>query len=123
VLSEAIRYAKENPTDLNKMAAIISKRKRVLGIGFNSRKTHPLQRRFSDHDLKVCIHAEIDALRDALRNYDEEAIRGAEIFVARVLKNGSPATAKPCKTCQVALDTFGIAAVYWTEHEIDSNSI
>jgi tRNA(Arg) A34 adenosine deaminase TadA len=118
MLTEAIRLAKANPTDLNKMAAIIAKRTRILGTGMNSRKTHPLQRRFSNHPLKVCIHAEIDAIRDALRSHEEEELHGATIFVARVMKNGSTGYAKPCSTCSKALDAYGITAVHYTEYEI-----
>jgi tRNA(Arg) A34 adenosine deaminase TadA len=117
MLNKAIKLAKENPTDLNKMAAIIYKRKLVMGKGMNSRKSHPLMRRFSNHDLKICIHAEIDAIRDALRVYHAAELEGAEMAVARIMKNGSTGTAKPCRACQAALATFGISAVFWTEYE------
>ena len=117
MLHRAIKLARENTTDLQKMGAVIVKRKRVLGEGQNSRKTHPLQRRFSNHDLKTAIHAEIAAIVDALRNHEIEELRGSEIFVARIMKNGSTGKAKPCTSCQKALDEYGISAVYWTEYE------
>lgn len=117
MINRAIKLAKENTTDLQKMGAVIAKRKRVLGEGQNSRKTHPLQRKFSNHDLKTAVHAEIAAIADALRNHDEAELVGAEIFVARVMKNGSTGIAKPCMSCQKALNEYGITAVYWTEYE------
>lgn len=118
MLDEAIKLAKGNEVgDLPRMAAIIAKRKRILGVGLNSRKTHPLMHRYTDNHLKVCLHAEIAAINNALKIFDRKEIRGADIFVARVLKNGCKALAKPCNVCQKALDEHGITGVYWTEYE------
>lgn len=99
------------------MAAIISKRKKVLATGLNSRKTHPMMQRFTNNYLRVCLHAEMAAINNALKTYSEEELQGANIFIARVTKNGQRAIAKPCPICQNALDTFGITGVYWTEYE------
>lgn len=117
MLTETIALAKSNTTDLNRMAAIIVKRKKVLGRGLNSRRSHPLQKLFSKSDVKIALHAEISAIIDALRNNEEEELKGATIFVARVLKNGSRAIAKPCIICERAIKAYGITATYWTEHE------
>jgi deoxycytidylate deaminase len=117
MLNETVALAKSNPTDLNKMAAIITKRNKVLGKGLNSRRSHPLQKVFSKSDVKIALHAEISAIIDALRNNEEEELKGATIFVARVLKNGSRAKAKPCEICERAIKAYGIQAVHWTEHE------
>lgn len=119
MLEIAKEYAKKNPTDLNKMAAVIAKGRKIIGIGYNSRKTHPLMLKFAeaDNELKTCLHAEIDAIRQALRQYDEEELQGASIYIARVLKNGETAMAKPCNVCQKALEAYGICAVYWTDNE------
>lgn len=116
-MNNAKKYAANNPTDLQKMAAVIVKKKKVLSVGYNSRKTHPLMLRFGDNELKVCLHAEIDAIRLALGKYDEEELVGAEIYVARILKDGTTGLAKPCKVCQRALEAYGIAAIHWTENE------
>lgn len=118
MLSEAIELARNNDVeDLPRMAAIISKRKRVISTGLNSRKTHPLMKKYTNNHLKIYMHAEIAAINNALKTHSKEELRGADIFVARVLKNGSRAVAKPCPVCQKALDDFGITGVYWTEYE------
>lgn len=117
VLNKAMSLAKANPTDLNKMAAIIAKGKNILGQGMNSRRSHPLQKLFSKSDLKIALHAEISAIIDALRHFEESEIKGATIYVARVLKNGQRAKAKPCEICQRALKAYGIDAVMWTDYE------
>ena len=117
MLDAAITLAKNNPTDLNRMAAIIVKRKRVLGKGMNSRRSHPFQKLMSKSEVKIALHAEISAIIDALKNNEEQALRGATIFVARVLKNGSRAIAKPCPICERAIKAYGITAVHYTEYE------
>jgi tRNA(Arg) A34 adenosine deaminase TadA len=117
MMEAAIRLAKSNPTDLQKMGAVITKKNRIIGSGMNTRKSHPLQFAFSKSSLKISLHAEISAIVDALRNYDLDDLRGSTIFVARVLKNGSRGTAKPCAICQRAIEAYGIKAVHWTESE------
>lgn len=117
MINKAIELAKANPTDLYRMAAIIAKKNRILGQGMNSRKTHPLQYAFSQSHLKIALHAEVSAIIDALRNNDKEELKGATIYVARVLKNGSRAKAKPCPICERAIKAYGIEAVHWTEYE------
>lgn len=116
MLNEATELARSNPiTDLPRMAAIIFNKKRIIATGFNSRKTHPLAFRFSESHLKICTHAEIQAIINALRHHKEEELIGMEIAIARVLKNGSVAVAKPCKNCQTALANYGIKSVHWTK--------
>jgi tRNA(Arg) A34 adenosine deaminase TadA len=118
MLSEALELARKNEVEgLPKMAAIISKRKRIIATGLNSRKTHPMMQRFTDNHLKVCLHAEIAAITNALKTHTEKQLKGSQIFVARVLKDGSRGIAKPCAVCQKALDEYGITSVYWTEYE------
>lgn len=118
MLDEAIKLAKKNKIEgLPPMAAIIAKRKKILSIGFNSRKTHPMMQKFTDNHLKISLHAEIDALKNALKIYSREEIKGSEIYVARIMKNGCSGVAKPCSSCQLALNDYGIVGVYWTEYE------
>lgn len=117
MLHKAIELARANPTDLPKMAAIIVKDRRIIGSGFNSRRSHPLQFAFSKSHVKIALHAEISSIIDALRNHDKEELEGSSIYVARVLKNGSRAIAKPCPICQRAISAYGIKASYWTDYE------
>lgn len=113
-LNEVIRFAQANEVKgLPRMAATL-----YAGdgwhpyVGFNSRKTHPLAKRFGRHEDAICLHAEIDAIRNCLRCGDDP--EGGTMYVARVLKNGKPALAKPCEGCQRAIVAFGIRDVFWT---------
>jgi tRNA(Arg) A34 adenosine deaminase TadA len=118
MLSEALELARKNEVvGLPQMGAIIYKDKKILATGINSKKTHPLMQRFTDNHLKVCLHAEMDAIKNVLRKNSPKILKGASIFVARVMKNGQRGIAKPCTVCQKALEHYGIEAVYWTEYE------
>jgi deoxycytidylate deaminase len=120
----AIGEAKGNPTTLPRMAAVIVFKNEVISIGYNQRKSHPFQKQFSQSDLKICLHAETDALRKALKILDCKEISKTRIYIARVLKNDSIAKAKPCTICQNALNAYGIQA-YWTDRELthDDNRV
>lgn len=39
---------------------------------------------------------------------------GSTVYVARTLKNGSLAMAKPCSRCMARLKSRGVELVYWT---------
>lgn len=118
MLEKALELARNNQIHgLPPMAAVLYKRNRIIATGINSWKSHPLMGRYSDIDGKHYLHAEIDCIKNALKLVDKKEIKGAEIFVARVLKNGETAIAKPCKICQKALSDFGITGIYWTEYE------
>lgn len=57
------------------------------------------------------LHAEVDAILSARYRVD---LRGASIFVVRILKNGDFAMARPCIYCQQACADVGIKQAYWT---------
>lgn len=114
-LEKAIKLAKGNPVQgLPKMAALIYDGKRLVGAGINSRKTHPLQSKFSKHPEAICIHAEIAAIADCRRIED---LSGMTMFIARVGHDGEPKLAKPCSGCQKAIIAFNLKDVIWTEEQ------
>jgi tRNA(Arg) A34 adenosine deaminase TadA len=115
MLDTAIAVARANPIEtLPKMAAVITRRNKIISVGLNSHKTDPLQLKYSRHPLSICKHAEIDAIKNALKTDRNIDLTKASIFVARVLKNGSTAMAMPCEGCYRALEAFGIKKVYYT---------
>jgi tRNA(Arg) A34 adenosine deaminase TadA len=123
LMDKAIQHAINNPiksrgrTSISRMAAVIGNG-RTFWIGLNQYKTHPMMLKFSKDHNKICLHAEVDALISyntclAAGLYGEE-LDHYDIYVARVLKDDSPALAKPCNTCFGALSYFGIRNIYWT---------
>jgi len=95
------------------MAAILITRCGKSYIGFNKYKTHPLQKKFGRNPHSIHLHAEMDAIVQAVMARD--SIDGASLYIARVLKDGTPALAKPCVGCERAIIHFGIKEVSWTQ--------
>lgn len=102
----------------HKLGCVIVKGHKIISSGFNSStKCDPIQSRL-DSNKYGCecpgkVHAEINALLPFIKN--KENISGASIFVYRQHKNGIPARAKPCSTCEAVIRAMGIKKVYYSE--------
>lgn len=80
---------------------------RLIGIGTNKLKTHPLIE--SGH---VSMHAEQHAILTSKAD-----LYGATIVVYRELKNGTPALAKPCSMCMEMIIGAGFGRLMYTTNE------
>jgi deoxycytidylate deaminase len=119
------RIAKDvSPVGNQRLAACLVKNNKIIAFGYNKNKTHPLQHKFRKNIHSIYLHAEIDAIKNALRELPTEALEGTTLYIARVKKDGTEGMAKPCgnhhKGCTFALETFGVSKVIYTteiEHE------
>jgi len=91
-------------------AAIVHKNK-IISIGHNKRKTHPLMLKFQHKPFKVLLHAEIDAI---VKVRDKTLLKDSEIYVSRLSKGDNILNSEPCETCKKAIRFYGINKVYWT---------
>ena len=96
-----------------RLGAILTDGKNCF-YGWNSWKTHPLQKKFGSNSDKIHLHSEIDAFRWAIYNGVTD-FSNYTLYIARVLKNNEPANARPCEGCQRAIIHFGVRDVVWTE--------
>lgn len=127
-LSEAIKYARENPirpigrNSISRFASVLNSNTTKI-VGWNSYRTHPLQAKFGINEESIHQHSEINAIIKAARwlakkdgsRYDSITdLSDFSISVARVLKDGSPAMARPCAGCMKALLYYGIKDIEWT---------
>ena len=110
-LDIALRHARLNPVKgLPPMAAVIMDGNKIVSVGLNARKTHPLAAKFGKHDKANCLHAELSAIVNARCN-----IKGMTMYVARAhRKTGEAMLAKPCKGCARAILAFNLGDVEWT---------
>jgi len=112
-----------------RIAAALVYKNEIIALGINSNKTHPLQKRFaipkysSPNTERIYKHAEIDCLRQALRNTDDATIQRATMYVYRskiqdqFSGKSIPALSRPCPGCQSALTAFGISRVCYSTEE------
>ena len=100
-------------TSKYRLGAVIVQGSYAISSGFNNMcKTHPLMHQYNPnrHKFATGTHAEVQAMIGVERQH----IRGADLYVVRVLKNGSLTMAKPCLICQRVMEAMGIRNVYYT---------
>lgn len=86
-------------------------------FGWNKKKSHPLQKKFSKHTQSIFLHAEIDVIKNAIREVQD--LENSTMYIARVKRthdnlNWTWGLAHPCKGCLSAINSFGISNVYFT---------
>jgi tRNA(Arg) A34 adenosine deaminase TadA len=102
----------------SKMSALVVSGSRILGVGWNQHKTHPMQSRFCRNPDSIFKHAEIDAIADAVRRVGD--VSGTTLYVYRVKKRGRRQSewidglAEPCSGCMEAIDHYGIRRVVYS---------
>lgn len=122
------RLAIENPGVQGrfKLAAGIVYRKHLIATGINSYKSHPLMYEWGRNADSIFLHAEIDAIKNALRLITQEQLSKCDMYIVRVKqksikdKSWIHGLAKPCDGCRRAIESFGLKNIYFTT---DDNTI
>lgn len=106
----ALTMARKSEYDPYKIGACLARGRRIVSAGYNQVKTHPLTLKL--HNKFICsLHAEMHACAGV----DEKSLRGADIYVVRLRRDGSLGMARPCKECQRFLFNLGVRRAYYTE--------
>ena len=119
------RMAIQNSNSQNraKLAASLVIRNEIISIGYNSYKSHPLQKRFSKNIEAIFKHAEVDCIVNALRHVDSSDLERATLYVYRVKKltkdhvYWSDGYSEPCCGCKQAIEHFKIKKVIYSTEE------
>lgn len=114
ILHTLAKVAAANPSPQEKFAAAVVHRNRIVSIGMNSMKSHPLQAKYSKNEHAIFLHAEVAAIKNALREMDVDDLSKCEMYIMRVKKE-KPFTnkfvwglSKPCPGCARAIAEFGL---------------
>lgn len=92
-----------------KLGAAIFAKKRLISVGANNAKTHPLSRFYG---RPVTVHAEMQAIIRAKNVV--ESLEGMVLVVARIKRNGEIGMARPCSGCEAIIRRNGIKEVWYT---------
>lgn len=106
------------PVGNARIAASVVRKGEVISIGTNSYKSDPLQAKFSKNEHAIYLHAEISAIKKALKKVGVSDLKDCSLYVVRRKhKDGimCDAMAKPCLGCQKAIESFGICNVFYTK--------
>lgn len=104
-----------------RMAAAVVFRNQIIATGVNQMKTHPLMMHPAYRKDQTFLHAEIDAIRNALKVVSREQLARCELRIVRVKRPYNASTtwihglAKPCPGCERVIANFGITNINWTE--------
>jgi deoxycytidylate deaminase len=88
----------------HKLGAVVLRKNRIVGKGFNKLKTNRMLREQYGY---YSIHSECAAILDGAR--------GDTLVVVRLMKNGSLSCSKPCEKCVVFAKDFGIKTIIYTD--------
>lgn len=114
ILNRLLSLARDSPFDtkFNLVAAIVDGNT-PLAIARNEMKTHPLQNKFKKNKYSDYLHAEIAAIKQAVKLIGHD-LKGHDIYIVRIGKDGKPRLAKPCEGCQSAIEAFNLRKVFHT---------
>lgn len=110
----ALKIADANENFRTKHAAIIVIRNRIISVGVNNLKSDPLQARYGKNHHSIWIHAEISAIKNAMKIVHVDELKRATLYIVRMRKDGIIGMAKPCDGCQRAIVAFEIRNVVYT---------
>jgi len=99
-----------------RLAAIIVYKNRIVSYGVPSYKTSPFQKKYAADEHKIHLHAEISAIKNAMRHLSLSQLKKSSLYVCRVKDTGW-GMAKPCSGCQRAILEFGIKKVIYSSEE------
>lgn len=112
----------------HKLGAVMMLGNKVLAVGYNITKTHPIQKKYNiergyNPDVKNNgqIHAEMMCLINT--KYLDVDWSKVSLYIYREHKDHSTAIAKPCPACEKAIRERGINQVYYTTEEIPYKKI
>ena len=116
-INEAILSAEKSLLFKANHGAIVIFRGKIVGRGFN--------KMCIEHKNKVnrwSIHAEVDAIQDALRKITKENLKKSIILVVRLRKEGDTSLSAPCKDCANYIQQCGIKICYYSDQNYKSDS-
>jgi tRNA(Arg) A34 adenosine deaminase TadA len=105
------------PIQSARIVAGIYRRGKLLSVGFNQRKSHPLQSQWSDRPERIFLHAEIDCIKNYLYKHTISSLTECDMVIVRAKLKGTKwvtGLAKPCSGCSRALEFYGLKSIKWS---------
>ena len=102
-----------------RIAAAVVRRGKVISYGYNHKKSHPFQTRFCKNPHAIFFHAEVHAIKNALKSVDVEDLYKCELYIVRAKRDKAnrkwiTGMSKPCSGCQKCIDLFDLKSVYYS---------
>ena len=121
IFNETFKLAQSvEPVRGARIAAAVVRRGKVISYGYNHKKSHPFQNRFCKNRHAVFFHAEVHAIKNALKSVDVEDLYKCELYIVRAKRDKAnrkwiTGMSKPCSGCQKCIDLFDLKSVYYSK--------
>lgn len=112
LINRTLNYATRSRCRMQHGAMVV-KSGRIISMSNNKMVNHPdvfCQDMFEQHRAYVSMHAEVAALQGV----SPEVARGSTVYVARMLRDGTPGMSRPCPRCEAYLNEMGVKKVIYT---------
>jgi len=106
-----------------RLAAGLVYKNDIIAIGTNRNKSHPFQKKYASNSEAIFLHAETDAIYNAIKKYNVDVLSKSTMYVCRIKWKDEKKNqlifglAKPCVGCQRAIATFNIKHVCYSLDE------
>lgn len=92
----------------------------IIGVGFNTNKTHPMQKYYNRErfvpgatgPFEAKLHAEINCL-NSIRHMDIQFSK-VKLYIYRARISTTYGICRPCPSCMAAIKDLGIKHIYYT---------
>jgi deoxycytidylate deaminase len=107
----------------SRIAAAIGIKNDIISLGHCQKRTHPFQARYSKHPEAIYLHAETNAISNALNHISKRELKNATLYIRRVKFLNKDDTeyvdgnCRPCAGCMRAIIAFGIKKVVYSTEE------
>ena len=121
IFDETFKLAQSvEPVRGARIAAAVVRKGKVISYGFNHKKSHPFQAKFCKNNHAVFFHAEVHAIKNALKSIDVEDLSKCELYIVRAKRDKAnrkwiTGMSKPCSGCKKCIDLFDLKSVYYSK--------
>ena len=129
ILHTLAKIAEANDDSNIRFAAAVVYRNKIVSIGYNRNKSHPFQAKYAKNPEAIYLHAEVHAIKNALRELSVEELKNTELYISRVKKPAAGdkhfvwGLSKPCAGCARAIAEFGIKRTIYTCDEVGNYEV
>lgn len=126
---EVLRVVAEDiePVRNAQLAAMIVYKGRIISIGYNQKKTHPMAAKFGKNPDAIFLHAEVDAIVKAKKKLSDAELKKSTLIVLRVKEDNEGnkmfGIAKPCPGCSKCIEAHEIKKVIYTENSMQNELV
>ena len=116
---KASKIAEVSDFDKINIGCIAVYQGQVIGLGCNSNKTHPIQKKYNRYrngeDFIPKLHAEISCLNQIKHlNINFSKVK---LYIYRIRKDQPFGLSRPCPSCMAAIKDLGIRDIYYTTND------